>query len=58
MTIEYKLKKDLQGNTTTVVRSETGHPVTYQFTPGNMENRHAIEYKEWVDAGNTPEAAD
>ena len=28
------------------------------FKDGNLNNPDYVEYKEWVDAGNTPEAAD
>ena len=49
----YKLLKDPETNKETIVLKNDN----YQFVIGG-EHRFAKEYQEWLDAGNTPEAAD
>ncbi len=54
----YKLTKDpiTQAQDKMVIKNlGNGHELHIPF---NDENRHFIEYKEWLAAGNTPEAAD
>ena len=51
----YKLLKDPRDGRTdkTVLQKTTGFHI-----PCDPGNRHYQEYLEWVNAGNTPEAAD
>ena len=54
----YKLIKDpMTGQTNSVKLSglANGHVLIIPF---NNDNTDYLEYKAWVDAGNTPEAAD
>ena len=58
MTIKYKLANDpITGQVSCVHKTETGKTNTITF-PLIEGNRHYDEYKIWLDAGNTPEAAD
>ena len=56
MTYTYKYLKDSVTNTTAtdvILRKEDNACI-----PIAEENRDYVLYKEWLDAGNTPEAAD
>tara|TARA_B100001057_G_C22227764_1_gene710787 strand:- start:65 stop:235 length:171 start_codon:yes stop_codon:yes gene_type:complete len=56
MTYTYKYLKDFVTNTTAtdvILRKEDNACI-----PIDEGNRDYIEYKAWLDAGNTPEAAD
>ena len=50
----YKFSKDLDGNNSSLLKEEGSKTL---FIPLSAENRHYKEYLEWVDAGNTAEAA-
>ena len=53
----YKLNKlNSAGKQTTVTR--TNADGTKSYIPFDDLNKDYIEYKAWLDAGNTPEAAD
>lgn len=51
--MSYKLKKDLDGNLTMIIRDEGN--VCIPIDPGNREYR---KYLAWVEAGNMPIPAD
>ena len=57
MAISYKKVKDSYGDELTVIqKSEDGvFKCSIPFSDGNIDYQ---EYKEWLAAGNTPEAAD
>ena len=57
MTIKYKFVKTLDGRDACINKAEDG--VNYRTSiPYDSDNTDYQEYLEWVDAGNTPEAAD
>ncbi len=50
-----KLKNEFGNEDKTTILNKT----TNEYVPlGDIDNRHYQEYKAWLDAGNTPEAAD
>ena len=51
----YKLFKNIDGVVTCVLREKNG---LVQSIPLSEDNRHYQEYQEWVEQGNTAEAAD
>ena len=53
----YKKIKEWDGSedTSAILKTSSSPNIWIPFDP---MNRHYIEYKEWLDAGNTPEAAD
>ena len=55
MTYTYKKVKNMEGvdSTTTILRKEDNACI-----PIDEGNRDYVLYKEWLDAGNTPAAAD
>tara|TARA_R100000008_G_C3540559_1_gene144522 strand:- start:45 stop:230 length:186 start_codon:yes stop_codon:yes gene_type:complete len=61
MTIRYKKLPNLDDGTEamTVRRIETGEPDVCVpiHPPSCLTNTYYVEYKAWLDAGNTPEAA-
>ncbi len=59
MAISYKLLKNEDGSNdcNENVRRNNGDG-TYSFIPFNDDNADYLLYKEWLAAGNTPEAAD
>lgn len=52
----YKLSNDSQGNPCSCIKTDVNPPVVFPVTDSG--NRHYIEYKEWLDAGNTPDPSD
>ena len=54
----YKLAKNPYTNEVAAVIRREGTSDRYQFIPFNPELGLYQEYLEWVEAGNTPEAAD
>ena len=53
---KYKLYKDpIEGKVIAVKKDCGTHKLSIPFIAGNTDY---AEYLEWVDAGNTPEAAD
>jgi len=54
----YKLVKDPIENTDVVVRKDLGGGNYIEIPLSATTNADWIEYKAWVDSGNTPEAAD
>jgi len=52
----YKLQTKLSGDPFQFIIKK-GPPDSI-FKDGNLKNPDYVEYKEWLDAGNTPEAAD
>ena len=53
-----KLKNNLEGNKTECVLITFENNPKIWSVPLDPGNRHYSEYLEWVEAGNTPEAAD
>ena len=56
----YKLKNDFKGDLSTIIKNvgTVGTSKTVICIPIEPNNTDYREYLEWVDAGNTPEAAD
>ena len=54
----YKLVKNPYTNTDEAVIKREGTSDKYEFIPFNPELGVYQEYLEWIEAGNTPEAAD
>ncbi len=54
----YKLVKDPIDNTEVVVRKDLGGGSYIEIPLNATGNADWIEYKAWVDSGNTAEAAD
>ena len=52
----YKLSNDSEGNPCSCIKTDENPPVIFPVTDSN--NRYYIEYKEWLDAGNTPDPSD
>ena len=52
----YKLIKNAFTNEIDQVKTQVGNVIT--LIPFDDSNRDYQEYKAWLDAGNTPEAAD
>ena len=50
----YKFSKDLDGNNSSLLKEEGSKTL---FIPLSTANRDYQQYLEWVDAGNTAEAA-
>ena len=57
-TMTYKLLKEYYGNGTSVVRPVVIRKSDNAQIPYDDNNIDYIEYKEWLDAGNTPDPAD
>ena len=57
-TMTYKLLKEYYGNGTSVVRPVVIRKSDNAQIPYEDNNTDYIEYKEWLDAGNTPDPAD
>ena len=57
-TMTYKLLKEYYGNGTSVVRPVVIRKSDNAQIPYDDNNTDYIEYKEWLDAGNTPDPAD
>ena len=54
----YKLLKEYYGNGTSVVMPVVIRKSDNAQIPYDDNNTDYIEYKEWLDAGNTPDPAD
>ena len=52
----YQLQKKLTGDPFQFVVKKGSPDVV--FRDGNLNSPHYLEYKSWVDAGNTPDPAD
>ena len=57
-TMTYKLLKEYYGNGTSVVMPVVIRKSDNAQIPYDDNNTDYIEYKEWLDAGNTPDPAD
>jgi len=57
MTIKYK-KRNWQGNLDSIFMYDDADATVNLSIPLDPANTDYQEYLEWVDAGNTPEAAD
>ena len=57
-TMTYKLLKEYYGDGTSVVRPVVIRKSDNAQIPYDDNNIDYIEYKEWLDAGNTPDPAD
>ena len=57
-TMTYKLLKEYYGNGTSVVMPVVIRKSDNAQIPYDDNNVDYMEYKEWLDAGNTPDPAD
>ena len=57
-TMTYKLLKEYYGDGTSVVRPVVIRKSDNAQIPYDDNNVDYMEYKEWLDAGNTPDPAD
>ncbi len=58
MAITYKLKKSSMQDTATSVLREDDSDIKLSIPLNDPSNTDYQEYLKWVEAGNTPEAAD
>ena len=54
----YKLSNAAGGEACSCIKTDEDPVVVFPITnPSTNTNRHYLEYKAWVDAGNTPDAS-